>query len=104
MGIKSNILSQEKSKKFSNVGVSSQLQVNSLIKLNRFNKRLKKSFLPIDLYSSFFRKKNITPRDICQNHLKNLKSDKFEIRSEIHKFINDYYEDDWYNCVKLMSY
>lgn len=104
MEIKSNILSQKKPKKFSNVGVSSQLQVNTLMKLNRFNKRLKNSLLPIDLYSSFYRKKNITPRDICQNHLKDLKSDEFKIKSETYKFITDYYKEDWHNCIKLISY
>ena len=55
-----------------NVGVSTELQVNTLRKMNGLNDAIKKlKYLP-DLYSRPFRKLKLTPRNICQIYLRNI--------------------------------
>ena len=82
-------------KKKENVGVYTEFQVSWLKKLNFINQKLIKTpFLP-SLYNSKFTKYKITPRDICQYQLKNIRSKKFELSPDFKMQIQAYYADDW---------
>ncbi|WP_067148375.1 hypothetical protein [Pseudotamlana agarivorans] len=82
-------------KKEENKGVSTKLQVEWLKRLNAINyKLLNLPFLP-SLYNSKFMKYKITPRDICQIRLKEVKSDKFELPEELKMHLLTFYKDDW---------
>ncbi|GLB52044.1 hypothetical protein NBRC110019_10830 [Neptunitalea chrysea] len=74
-----------------NTGVSSVFQVNLLKRLNRLNSS---SFMP-NLYSERLNKYKLTPRDLCQNKFKNIKSEKFSLTADMEAFIQDNYKKDW---------
>jgi hypothetical protein len=91
-------------KNFNNIGIKTELQVRLLKRLNRLNFRLKKIHPKLSLYSIVFRKLKITPRNICQNRLKNIGSKKFEIPNSSKDFIQQYYKSDWSEAYKEISY
>lgn len=74
-----------------NVGVETVFQVNLLRRLNELNEH---RFVP-NLYGGRFKKYKLTPRDICQNRLKNIKSEKYMLPDQLKHFIEEKYNDDW---------
>lgn len=85
----------------SNQGVKKNIQIKLLKKLNKINYLVSKNtFLP-SVYDSYiielFKKIgiNLTPRNFCQNYLKNFGKSKFEIPNEIKYYLNRYFFDDW---------
>tara|TARA_R110002049_G_scaffold3795_5_gene27651 strand:- start:130278 stop:131102 length:825 start_codon:yes stop_codon:yes gene_type:complete len=87
-----------------NVGVSTQVQISWLKKMNYINHKLSKtSFLP-SLYNPKFIKYKITPRDICQNRLKNMQSKKFELPLDLKNHIKSYYAEDWEKAISYINY
>lgn len=87
-----------------NVGVNTVFQVNLLKKLNRLNQTFKKyPFIP-SLYSGRLVKYKLTPRDICQNHLKNINSEKFELNNDINNELANLFDEDWQHCSKYIEY
>jgi len=87
-----------------NVGVKSEFQVNTLRKMNKFNNRLEKIHPKLSLYTHFFTKYQLSPRFVCQDKLKKIKSPKFELNQKYLDFINKYYAKDWDAASKLVSY
>ena len=87
-----------------NVGVKTIYQVNMLKKLNKFSNKLESiKYLP-NLYSKRFIKYKLTPRDICQNRLKNKESTPYTLPKELHEFIIKKYKEDWDSAKKHISY
>ena len=84
--------------------VSSVFQINWLKKLNLISYKLSKlPFVP-SLYNKKFVKYKITPRDICQNRLKHVKSEKFELPLELKHYLNKIYLEDWKKAENSLSY
>ncbi|WP_452221969.1 hypothetical protein [Lacinutrix salivirga] len=87
-----------------NVGVKTVYQVETLKKLNKLSHKLERiKFLP-SLYSKRFKKYKLTPRDLCQNRLKNRKSKTYTIDKELQEFILNYYKSDWETAKSYVSY
>jgi hypothetical protein len=98
-------LSQKTNQKMEyNVGVKSNFQIKSLIRLNKLNKSLENIDSRLSLYSIFFKKLSLTPRKICQHHLRHVKSEEFELSKELKAFIYEYYSEDWGEVIKNISY
>ncbi len=87
-----------------NVGVNTVFQVNLLKKLNRLNETFKKYSLLPNLYSGRLVKYKITPRDISQNHLKNINSEKFELDIDIKNELANLFDNDWHDASKYIKY
>ncbi|WP_289023295.1 hypothetical protein [uncultured Salegentibacter sp.] len=82
-----------------NVGVHTKLQVNLLKKLNKFSQKKY-----INLYSPRFQKYRITPRIICQDYLKNIKSEPYQISEDLKKYLDQRFLADWEFALKHISY
>lgn len=104
LGIDSNLKPTKQKRKRSNEGVKSLYQVNTLKRLNKINYHLEHLHPRLSLYSVNFNRLGITPRNICQHHLKNIKSEKFDISQRYKDFINEHYASDWQEAVKHISY
>lgn len=91
-------------KRFNNVGIKTELQVNTLRRLNKISCKLKQIHPILSLYSVTFRKLKLTPRNICQYRLNNIKSKKFEIPKTSKDFIKNYYNRDWSKASESISY
>jgi hypothetical protein len=102
--VENNIVLAELKRSKSNVGVNTKLQVATLRRLNRFNKGLERIHPLLSLYSKVFRKLNLTPRNICQQALKRIKSEKFLLPSASKAFIEKMYQKDWETAEKQISY
>ena len=90
--------------KSSNIGVRSILQVNTLIRLNKFNNTLERISPKLSLYSRVLRRLKLTPRNFCQFLLKNIKSKDFKMDDELVNFAKNYYQKDWNEVSKFISY
>lgn len=104
MELKQEIILPKYVKKKENVGVNTSLQVNILKKFNYVNSKLEQIHPNLSLYSKVFRKLGITPRHICQDYLKNLKSQKFEIPSKYKEYIREQYKNDWNSASNTVSF
>lgn len=74
-----------------NKGVYTEFQVRTLRQLNKLNKS---SLFP-NLYSNELKKYSLTPRQVCQNRLNNIKSNPYKLSEELLVFINEKYRQDW---------
>lgn len=79
-----------------NVGVETRLQV---VLLKRLNKLSHSNYFP-NLYSDSFQRNKITPRDLCQNYLKSVKSKKFELSPNLKDYIINHFKDDWQKSIR----
>lgn len=102
--VENNIVLADLKRSKSNVGVNTKFQVSTLKRLNKLNKALERIHPLLSLYSKVFRKLSLTPRNICQQALKGVKSEKFILSSEAKEFIEDLYQKDWETAVVQVSY
>ncbi len=87
-----------------NVGVNSKLQVNTLRHLNRLNHWIGKLKIVPDLYYKIYRYTKTTPRDIAQHHLRFIKGKKYELTPELTAHLNTFYQSDWEEAKKQVSF
>lgn len=90
--------------KKANVGVKSNLQLKSLMFLNKVNRVFEGIHPKLSMYHPILRYLHLTPRSFAQTALKGIPSKKFEIDSSLREFIEIYYEQDWLRASKHISY
>lgn len=87
-------LSMQNKQKEVNKSIQSVLQVNVLLKLNKFDKKFSKIFKMKLLYSKLFKLLKITPRKVCQNYLPS-SGEKYRLDNEILNYLDDTFQKDW---------
>ena len=83
--------------KTANVGIRTEKQVRLLRTMNILNS---KKYCP-NLYGTKLARYKLTPRDICQNRMKD-SGDIFKMNSNLKTFITNLYNEDWQG-IKLLS-
>jgi len=82
-----------------NISIKTELQLKTLKNLNKLDSFIP-NFLP-SLHSKPFKILGITPRQIAQNHLKNITSKPIILNGYDKEKIDNYYKSDW-NKIKLI--
>lgn len=90
--------------KKANVGVKSNLQLKSLMFLNKVNKVFERIHPQLSMYHPILRYMHLTPRNFAQTALKGIPSQKFELDASLHEFIEKHYKADWFSASKCISY
>ena len=86
--------SMQNKQKEVNKSIQSVLQVNVLLKLNKFDKKFSKIFKRKLLYSKLFKLLNITPRKVCQNYLPG-SGEKYRLDNKTLNYLDDTFRKDW---------
>lgn len=87
-----------------NEGVRGIRQVEWLKRLNKLNKRLEHLHPMLSLYSRVLRRLRLTPRDFCQNYIKSMGGQKFQLPDHMTKHLENEFEADWQACQSHLSY
>ena len=95
---------QDLLRKKSNVGVNTTFQVSLLRNLNKINRIIEKTRILPGLYSRPFRILKLTPRNICQNYLRNTGRKGYTLAQDLKEHLLNYYKEDWENSQKYISY
>lgn len=78
-----------------NVGIIGSFQLETLRKINKINDFTNRKLHFPNMYSRFFKRIRITPRDFMQNYLKFVPSKPFKINKNIIDQISEFYFEDW---------
>lgn len=90
--------------KKSNEGIKTKRQFETLKRLNVLDKKLSKINKNLSLYNTAFKLIKLTPRHVSQNLIKNKNGEKLQLDKNISEFMLSFYQKDWEEAVKSISY